>query len=350
MFLTRILAVSVLFVPALSFALEPPPSSASSLLPQSFAAWTQTAAPTNTPDTADAAVLHEYGLAQYATANYASGAKRITVRAWRFADATGAFGAFTFYRQPAMHAENIGRDSAANGDHYLFWAGTTVVDATFTQPSSDEKSVIAALAGTIPQVGGAAGIPPTLPHYLPSPQLDPMTVRYAIGPAAYTRIGGHLPATAIDFSQDTEAITAQYGPAGAQETITLLLYPTPQIAAAHLKSIDALAKSSGLSTRRTGPILAIVSGNFSPEKAQQLLNAVHFGDYVTINHPEGYVSEAAKLSRLLLGIATLTGILLGGSLLLGLFLGGGRALIRVLRGKPVSSVTEEEFISLHLGS
>jgi hypothetical protein len=37
-------------------------------------------------------------------------------------------------------------------------------------------------------------------------------------------------------------------------------------------------------------------------------------------------------------------------LLLGLFLGGGRALIRVLRGKPVSSVTEEEFISLHLGS
>jgi hypothetical protein len=36
------------------------------------------------------------------------------------------------------------------------------------------------------------------------------------------------------------------------------------------------------------------------------------------------------------------------SLLLGFFLGGGRALYRMARGKPVSSVYEEEFIHLDL--
>jgi hypothetical protein len=268
----------------------------------------------------------------------------------RFADATGAYGAFTFYREPGMHAEKIGHDGAAAGDHYLFWAGTTVLDATFARPSPDEKTALAALADQIPQVGGAAGIPPSLPRYLPTAQLDAETVRYVIGPVAYARNGGQLPVSGIDFSQETEVVTAQYGPAGSQATLTLLLYPTPQIAGAHLKTIDTLAKSSGISTKRSGPLVAIVSGNFSPQKVQQLLSAVHFEDYVTINHPEGYVPEGAKLYRLLLGITVLMVVLMSAALLLGLFLGGGRALYRVVRGKPVSTVSEEEFISLHLGS
>jgi hypothetical protein len=43
-------------------------------------------------------------------------------------------------------------------------------------------------------------------------------------------------------------------------------------------------------------------------------------------------------------------ILCGAAFILGLFFGGGRALFRFIRGKPVSTVSEEEFISLHLGS
>jgi len=350
MSIARIVTTSVILTSALTLAALEPPPAAPALLPKSFAGWTQTAAPTATPTPADAAVLHEYGLAQSSVASYASGAQRVTIHAWRFADATGAYGAFTCFRQPGMSAENIGHDGAASGDHHLFWTGTTVVDAIFTAPATAEKSIIAALAAQLPQVGGAAGIPPSLPHYLPAPQLDPSTVKYAIGPAAYARMGGQLPPAAIDFSQDTEAITAHYGPAGAQQTLTLLLYPTPQIAAAHLKALDSIAQSSGMSTKRSGPLVAIVTGSNTSQKTQQLLNAVHFNDYVTINHPEGYVPEGAKLYRLLLGITVLVVVLMCGALLLGLFLGGGRALFRVIRGKPASSVVEEEFISLHLGS
>jgi hypothetical protein len=36
------------------------------------------------------------------------------------------------------------------------------------------------------------------------------------------------------------------------------------------------------------------------------------------------------------------------AILLGFFLGGGRALYRIARGKPVSSVFDEEFIRLNL--
>jgi hypothetical protein len=344
MSLAKTLAVSFLFSSSLTFALEPPV--APPVLPQSFASWTQTAAPAISANAADAAPLAEYGLAQSATATYASGPANVTVRAWQFKDATGAYGAFTFFRQPGMHAEKIGRDSAASADHYLFWTGSTVIDATFAHPSADEKAALSALAAQLPQIGGAASIPPSLPRYLPAAQLDPSTVKYSIGPAAYARTGGQLPATAIDFGLDTEVVTAQYG---TQGTLTLLLYPTPQIAGAHLKAIDALAKSSGFFASRVGPIVAIVSGSSSPQSAQKLLASVHFTDYVTINHPEGYVPEGAKLYHLLVGITMIVVVLMCAALLLGLFLGGGRALYRKLRGKPVSTVAEEEFISLHLG-
>lgn len=344
----RVLFTAVFCLATAAFA-APASKPAPPLLPQSFAGWTEAGAAAAAPDPAAADVLKEYGLAQYRAANYVAGSQHLTVRAMRFADATGAYGAFTLLRQPQMHVvEKLGREGAAADGRFVFWTGTSVVDASFAAPSPHEDAVLAALAAQLPPAMGTQAIPPSLPHYLPAAQLDPTSVRYAIGPVAYAQAGGTLPASAVDFPLDTEALLAHYGPPGAQEALTLLLYPTPQIASAHLKIIDAQAKASRLMTKRSGPLVAIVSGGYSTSKAQRLLGAVHFNDYVTINRPEGYVPEGAKLYRLLMGVTVLVVVLICAALLLGLFLGGGRALVRMLRGKPVSSLQEEEFISLHL--
>jgi hypothetical protein len=65
--------------------------------------------------------------------------------------------------------------------------------------------------------------------------------------------------------------------------------------------------------------------------------------------PKAPNSEVKKTASLLLGIVYLTGILGAAALLLGIFLGGGRAVFRVLRGKPVSTLNDDDFISLKLG-
>jgi len=340
--MSRIPALGVLFCATLAFAA---PASSGPVLPPNFSGWTAAGPPqTTAPTPDDAPVLQEYGLTQSLSTTYTSGAHRLTVRAWRFQDATGAFGAFTYFRQPAMHANVLGSGGAADGDHFLFWTGATVIDATFAHPLPKENAILSVLADALPKVGGARGVPPTLPDYLPKAQLNPASVRYFIGPAGWARSGSAIPASAVDFSQDAEAVTAQYGAA----TLTLIMYPTPQIAGGHLKTLDALPKSLGLTAGRNGPLLAIVSG-VPRAQAVPLVQQVKFNDYVTINHPEGYVPETVKLYRLLTGITVLVVVLVCSALLLGLFLGGGRALYRVLRGKPVSTVSEEEFISLHLG-
>lgn len=328
------------------------------LLPQSFAEW-RAVPPTDVPGAPGApgaplsGVLQECGMTQYEGAMYGGGNGShgngtVIIRAWQFKDATGAYSAFTLLRRPEMHVEKVGNEGAASSGHFVFRMGTTVVEAVFMPPVPDESAALSALAALLPPATGTRSIEPSMPQYLPAAGLDATTVRYAIGPAAWAQMGEAIPAGTVDFSQDTEAVVAQYGAPGAQETLSLLLYPTPQIAGAHLKGIDAAAKPLGMVTKRSGPLVAIAGGSYSAAKARQLLDAVKFNDMVTINHPEGYVSETMKLYGLLRGITVLVVILVCAALLLGLFLGGGRALVRRLRGKPVSSVSEEEFISLHL--
>ena len=64
--------------------------------------------------------------------------------------------------------------------------------------------------------------------------------------------------------------------------------------------------------------------------------------------PQPVESDIEKTSKLLLGIAVLSVIGAAAAILLGGFLGGGRALYRMARGKPASSVFDEEFIHLDL--
>jgi hypothetical protein len=91
-----------------------------------------------------------------------------------------------------------------------------------------------------------------------------------------------------------------------------------------------------------------VSGDAIPDESHKLLETVHFESNLT-SVPQPSESEVAKTGQLLMGIVTLVLIGAGAAILLGFFLGGGRALYRIARGKPVSSVYETEFIQLNLG-
>jgi hypothetical protein len=364
-----VIFLSLLASPALAkpapAAPAPPP-----LLPTDFAGWSlsgpvQDSTAPEAADAANAAVLKEYGFQQFTTAHYTNGDNKLNVRAIRFQDASGAYGAFTFFRRPGSLAEQIGRSAAWDGSHVLFWNGATLVDATLDKVTPMTGSELRELAKALPQPPGSANVAPPLPGYLPRQDLDPNLTHYSLGPEAYVRSGGVLPAALVDFGLSAEAVTSNYSSRDGDGQITLLIYPTPQMAAARLRDIDgflkagntrstwpqALAESrpDSLLTRRSGPIIALTSGSLPPATAHKLINQVNYQADVVWNNPQGYISDGSKVARLILGIFALTGILGGAAILLGLFLGGGRALYRVIRGKPASAFQEEtEFIRLNL--
>jgi len=104
---------------------------------------------------------------------------------------------------------------------------------------------------------------------------------------------------------------------------------------------------ASLEVRHSGPLVIVVSGDAIPEESHRLLESVHFEtDLMSV--PQPVESEVMKTGKLLLGIAALCIIGGGAAILLGGFFGGGRALYRIARGKPASSVYDEEFIHLDL--
>ena len=106
--------------------------------------------------------------------------------------------------------------------------------------------------------------------------------------------------------------------------VTLLMYPTPQLAAARLRDIDAFLKAGNTQntwpqplaesrpgsvlTRSSGPIVAVVSGSLPEATAHKLISQVNYQADVVWNNPQGYIGDGSKVARLLIGIFALTGI------------------------------------------
>jgi hypothetical protein len=185
--------------------------------------------------------------------------------------------------------------------------------------------------------------------------LAPSGLRYALGPATYAAEGGVLPANSLGWDKSAEAVTANYHERHGDETLTLLIYPTPQIAQAFERQLSTGVKQLGPNfanarVRRDNELVMLASGTLPGNDAQAMLEKVHMQQEVSIDRDIGPVfhAEVQKTFSLLTSIAVLASVLMGAAVLLGLFLGGGRALVRVLMGKPAAS--EPEFLSLHLAS
>lgn len=344
-----------------------PVAPAPPILPRQFAGWQVQGAPlaskdVNSADPTNAALLKEYGFTDFESANYkADDGRTLKIRAARFVDASGAFGAYSFYLQPEMAREEIGDQGASLNQRVLFYHGHILVDAIFSQLSVMSAAGLRELAGALPRPGGnAANLPPIL-AFMPHHGYAANTEKYAEGPLALGAIESPLPADLVDFSSSPEVVLGQYSTPSGPATLMLIEYPTPALAAEHLRRIDAAHHAAqpqaGISAvenvgpffdKRTGPIVAIAAGPLSQSDAQTLLGAVNYDASVTWNE-NTYFDKKNNIANLLVNIIILCIIVGALSLAAGVAFGGARILLRRLFPGPVFGRPDQtEFISLDL--
>jgi hypothetical protein len=343
-------------------------SPAPPMLPKQFAGWeiqgaTQASKDAAAADPTNAALLKEYGFTDFEAAAYKSNDGRtLKIRAARFADASGAFGAYTFYLQPEMAREEIGDQGASINQRVLFYRGSIVVEAVFSQLSVMSAAGLRELAGMLPRPGGNAGNLPPILAFMPHHGYAANTEKYAEGPLGLGAIGSPLPAELVDFSASPEVALGQYSTAGGGATLMLIEYPTPAVAAEHLRRIDAAHHAAqpqaGVASienvgpffdKRTGPIVAIAAGPLSQSDAQTLLGAVNWDVSVTWNE-NTYFDKKNNIANLLVNIIILCIIVGALSLTAGVAFGGARVLLRrFFPGRVFGRPDQTEFISLQLG-
>lgn len=350
---------------------ESPASGPPPLLPETFAGWQLTGTPeqstqASAADPGDAVPLDEYGFTRYESGRYTRDDGDLTVKAMDFSDATGAFGAFTFYRRPTMSSADIGGGGAFDGTRVLFWSGTTLVDAKFEHITAMSAGELRDLVTQLPKPVGNQATLPRLPSYLPHQHLQSETVRYAIGPQSYRMSGGVLPPSLVDFGRSAEVVTAEYNALGGTGTLTIINYPDSDIAIERQHAIQAYIASHGslqypwtpaltdsnpsaIQLRRSGPLLAVSSGSYSSGAANELLQRVHYEVVVTMGHEKQRLDDPRLVAQIILDVAFLVGIFAFIAIVLGVFLGAGRAALQRSRNK--SGLPEDgssEFIRLNL--
>jgi hypothetical protein len=340
-------------------------------LPTDFAGWQLKGdiAKSDDPasaDPANAQVLKEYGFQRTEKASYTrDDGRNLFIKAAVFDDASGAYGAFTYYNSEDMREESIGAQGAFQNNRVLFYQGNVLVDAIFDRMSVMSAAQLRVLAGSLPQAEGNKGNPPSLPNYLPKrtspPTLEKNTTKYILGPVALDQIGSPLPASEVDFESGAEVVISHYTADAGEATLMLVEYPTPQIAAEQLRKIEAAhqvaEQKPGVASivdvgpffdTRTGPILVIAAGPLSKSEARALISSISYDADVTWNE-NTYVSKKDNLANFLFNAIILCGIVVGLALVAGVAFGGLRILIRRLFPHSVFDRSEAvDFISLHL--
>jgi Family of unknown function (DUF6599) len=329
----------------------------SSLLPPAFSGWQRTGTPQVSKDAVqadptNAALLKEFGFDRFETATYVRDGRTLQVKAARFGDATGAYGAFTFYNQPEMQAEQIGDQAVSNFDRVIFRRGNALVTAIFQEVTAMSAAEMRSLADKLPAASGGSANLPTVAEYLPRQGLEKNSVRYINGPKAFERVNSTLPESVVDFEGSSpELAFGRYRSDRGDAAVTIISYPTPQIAEKKIQAIQSLPQASGavpeLFARRSGPLVAVVGGEISPGEARSLLESVNYVAHVTgLERAPVTTGDVGKLivnSFVLIGVIMLIFIVLGG------FFGGARVVLRKALSRGRFQAGEEgEMIRLNL--
>jgi hypothetical protein len=217
------------------------------------------------------------------------------------------------------------------------------------------------LAAALPRPSGNTGNLPSFIEFMPHRGYAANTQKYVMGPAALAAQAAAVSADLVDFNASAEVSMARYNTSSGEATLMLISYPTPQLAAEHLRRIEAAhhvaQPQAGVSSvdsagsffdKRTGPIIAIATGPVSDGDAKSLLGMVNWEASVTWNQASDN-QQARDLYMLILNIVVLGGILAGLAVVAGVAFGGIRILMKRWYPDRVFDRPEHmEFISLHL--
>ena len=189
--LLSILLLTVFLAPA---CLASDKTAPSGVLPASFNGWQKNASSSKSStdpaiaDQADSEVLKEYGFSGVEMAIYTRDDRKMQVKAARFNDASGAYGAFTFYLSPEMQTQKIPDQGVSSNSRVLFYRGNILVDVALDRVTAMSAADLRALSDALPHPDRSISGLPAMASNLPKQSYVSHTARYILGPVALERL------------------------------------------------------------------------------------------------------------------------------------------------------------------
>ena len=346
------------WLPLVALVLAALPAFAQGILPPSVSGWTSRGSAANPApmDIAQSSAFREYGYVSGESQSYVQASDRIDVALYKFKDPSGAYGAYSFLRQPDMAKADLTEHSSASSDRALALAGDLVLDI-HADHIADRERQLKSLVSAVAQ-HAEDGLLPSLWQHLPQDNIVPRSDRYILGPHTLDQLFPGNLGDSLGFQNGAEAEVAHYRLNGQDAELLIADFPTPQLAQQQLASLQKKFNVNGsnpgagspLYAKRTITLLAIVAGAPSEADAGNLLSAVHSGTELTWNEPTFQLTEP-RIEVMIVGSIIGSGIICLFAVIAGISFGGLRLIVkRVMPGKVFDRSEYVQILQLGLGS
>jgi hypothetical protein len=344
------------FAALMLFAL---PAFGQGILPPSFSGWTSQGSPAKQAplDNAQSSAFREYGYVSGEVQSYAHGNDRLDVAIYKFKDPSGAYGAYSFLRQPDMAKADLTEHSSISSDRALALTGDLILDVHTTHVADYERQMKSLLSAVAQHAQD--GLLPSLWEHLPQDNIVPRSDRYILGPQTLNQLFPGNLGDSLGFQNGAEAEVARYHLNGQDAELLIADFPTPQLAQQQLAILqkkfnvngsNPSAGSPPLYAKRTITLLAIVAGAPNQADAGNLLSAVHSGTELTWNEPSFQFKEP-RIEVMIVGSIIGSGVICLFALIAGISFGGLRLVVkRVMPGKVFDRSEYVQILQLGLGS
>ncbi len=286
----------------------------------------------------DKAVWDDYGLQDSEQATYEGASQKLTVRAYRLQDTTGALAAFQWLRPanakpPGDELAELSPLSALTPNGLMIALGNHLLIVDGARPAPEDlgnvfRSMPRQESGPLPAL------------HLPAAGLVPNSERYITGPGSLAKFEPEITPAQAAFHLGTEIETGIYNSASGEMKLAIFSVPSPELARIRIAELN---KIPGLVAKRSGPLVAAIYQPKDANEAEKLLAGIKFQGAVTTGQAPSNPKKE-NFGDFLLNLAILIGIVIVFAVLSGLVFGG----IRHLTRRGGASGEGETVISLHL--
>jgi hypothetical protein len=322
------------------------PAAAQGILPSAFAGWTASAPSSIIPPAGldpllgpDTPAFREYIVKSLEQRTYSQGAQTVSVTLYRLRDPSSAYGAYTFLRNDALSAADLGSYASASHDRALIVVGEMLLDVSAAAkqarpPDADLKQLATFLdkkADHTPY--------PFVGEHLPEKGRVRDSERYVIGPLSLAHFVPLGTDDWMGFDHSAETILATYQlSVDKSETLLITSYPTQQIAAAKFAGMlrrfvfdppgGVQPGQNVLFGKRVSSYVAVVVGAPSRQAANKILDQVGYESNVTWNEPKQTLTEPS-INNMIVEAFVGTGAIMVFAVAAGIGFGGIRILVKL---------------------
>jgi hypothetical protein len=223
-------------------------------------------------------VFADVGFNKYDRYDYAvDGLGTLTIEILTLLDSRAAYSALTLLRKTGIQAGPPG-DAFTQTQEKLCFAQKNIW--VRIQGKGLPEDLIKTVSVTISnRIGLGKSKLPSVVLHLPKHGYDATSLRYFPDKKSFKSFSGTIAGTHPEFESDIEIAQAHYFLENKEGILSLVSFPTPQIADEYYEATGVMKSSAeGIKvyTKKTGSWVAILEGNFDPETAEKILKSIEF--------------------------------------------------------------------------